>query len=104
MCSSSNSNLIYEGFKNFILNEYTIKEVYNKDELMSKINFNTKFYKQYKNVDYNSDGKARLISISSTFNNNFIIHFLYKLHDETILYAGFESIKRIFIKTSTKTV
>ena len=33
------------------------------------------------------------------FNNNFIIHFLCKLHDETILYAGFESIKRIFIKT-----
>ena len=34
-----------------------------------------------------------------TFNNNFIIHFLFKLQDETILYAGFESIKRIFIKT-----
>ena len=68
LCSSSNSNLIYEGFKNFILNEYTIKEVYNKDEIMSKINFNAKFYKQYKNVDYNSDGKARLISISSNIN------------------------------------
>ena len=68
LCSSSNSNQIYEGFKTFILNEYTINQVYNKEELISKINYNQKLYKQYKNVNYNKEGEARLVSISSNIN------------------------------------
>ena len=34
-----------------------------------------------------------------TFMNNFIIHFIFRLNDETLIYVGFEYIKRIFIKT-----
>ena len=34
-----------------------------------------------------------------SFMNNFIIHFIFRLNDETLIYVGFEYIKRIFIKT-----
>ena len=64
LCSSSNSTQLYEEFTNFILNEYKITSIYNKDNLISKINFKSNIYKQYMNVDYSKEGKARLISIS----------------------------------------
>ena len=63
--SGSNSTALYEDFTSFILNEYIINSVYNKELLISKTN---KGYKQYINVDFTKDGKARLVSISSNIN------------------------------------
>ena len=65
LTSGSNTSPLYEDFTSFIINEYIINSVYNKDLLMSKI---VKGYKQYTNVDFTKDGKARLISISSNIN------------------------------------
>ena len=66
--SSVNSTPLYEEFTSFILNEYTITSAYDKNLLISKINLGSKAYKQYTNVDYTKEGKARLISISSNIN------------------------------------
>ena len=68
LCSNSILTQIYEDFINFILNEYNIKAVYNKEELIAKINVNSNLYKQYTNVNYSREGKARLSSINSNIN------------------------------------
>ena len=68
LCSNSNLTQIYEDFTSFILNEYNISSIYNKEDLISKINYKSKEYKRYTNVDYSKEGKARLISINSNIN------------------------------------
>ena len=68
LCSNTNLTPLYKEFTNFILNEYNITSVYNKNILTSKINLNSKVYEQYTNVEYSKEGKARLISINN--NNN----------------------------------
>ena len=65
LCSSSNSTQLYEDFTMFILKEYSIKSVYNKEEVLSKINLKSKDYKKYINIDYTLEGEARLSSIST---------------------------------------
>ena len=64
-CSNSNFTSLYEEFTTFILNDYNLTSEYNKDELISKINFSKKDYKFYTNVNYNKEGKARLTSMIS---------------------------------------
>ena len=68
LSSSVNSTPLYEEFTSFILKEYTITSVYDKNLLISKIKCSSKAYRQYTNVDYSKEGKARLVSISSNIN------------------------------------
>jgi hypothetical protein len=59
----SNNTDLYEEFKNFIIKNYLVNQIYNKDDLLLKISKNYKIAKNYTCLIFTKEGKARLLSM-----------------------------------------
>jgi hypothetical protein len=64
----SNHTELYEDFKNYILKNYLLNQIYNKDDLLLKITKNYKLTRNYTCLVFSKEGKARLYSMKGRTN------------------------------------